>query len=91
MSAMEQAIHATQHSALALDLTANALSDAADNQKSELILLLSDLVKDSEKDLNDQQVDQSTTVSDQQSDEDSDSVEKISKVRSDLRYSRKIV
>lgn len=45
---MQQAIHATQHSALALELTSNALSDAADSQKSELISLLSDLVKDSE-------------------------------------------
>lgn len=47
-SAMQQAIQATQHSQLALELTAKALESAGSNQKSELLNLLSIIIKDYE-------------------------------------------
>eukprot|EP00210_Caulerpa_lentillifera_P000183 g178.t1 len=47
-SAMQQAIQATKHSELALELTAKALENAGSSQKSELLSLLSIIIKDYE-------------------------------------------
>ena len=89
---MQQAIHATQHSALALNLTSTALSDTAATQKSELMTLLRVVVEDYEYEtvqhheedpstLDDGSKNNATTDTADHDVTSRDSVEKITKVR----------
>ena len=91
---MQQAIHATQHSALALNLTSTALSDTAATQKSELMTLLRVVVEDYEHETDHRHDDNPSTTGASQNTPTStsghdvtseDSVEKITQVWPQMR------